>query len=193
VRFVVALLAIAGCQRAEAPSGPVDCNGVGETLAQFEVGNYAPPEQRAAVVSKHRQACEASGVTADQVECLTRAKDTWAARACFPKMFPGKPGSDDCGTAATRMREAVMSQVGSNGSAAAARLDTMLPIVKASCEQDQWPAAVVRCIVGGKPGDMAAFQACTNQLPQDMQQKMGQRLQQAIAAPPPSAPPPAPQ
>ena len=186
---LLALLAIAGCQRVEPPPPAADCTRVGETLAQFEVGNYAPPDQRATAATKHRQACEATHATADEAACLFRAKDTWAARACFPKMFPGKAASDDCGIVATRMREAVMSQVGASGSAAAARLDAMLPIVTASCVDDQWPAAVVRCIVGAKPGDMTAFQTCANQLPQDLQQKMGQRLLAAQQAQPAAAPP----
>jgi hypothetical protein len=199
VRLLVAHLAVlaagltAACQRNEqAQAGSAaDCARVGEVLASFEVGNLAQPDHRAAVVSKHRQACETAGVTADEAACLYRAKDTWAARVCLPKMFPDKPAERDCTTVMTRMREAVMTQVGSDGSAASRQLDKLLPVVKLACEQDAWPASVLRCIADTKSGDMEAFQRCSNQLPQEQQQKLAQRMTAALQLEPvPTEPPP---
>jgi hypothetical protein len=193
---------VAGCQRTEpAPAARLaDCAGVADWLAAFELGNYATPEARVPVVAKHKAACEAAKVTADEATCLTKAKDTWTARACLPRMFPAPAatGSSDCATVGTRMRAAVMSEVGNQGSAAAAQLDILVPVIQTSCDQDRWPKNVVQCIVGGKPGDMNAFQTCSNQLPKDIQDKVSQRLAAAMQMPtpptqqqptPPSAPP----
>src|SRR5678816_335702 len=37
---------------------PADCTSVGETLASFDLGNYAPVEERAPVVAKYKTQCE---------------------------------------------------------------------------------------------------------------------------------------
>jgi hypothetical protein len=186
VRFALAILVVAGCQKPDQRAvGAANCARVAETLASFEAGSGVTAEQRAPVVAKHQAACEAMRVTADEAACLARAPDTWAARACLPRMFPPKPTANaanvgaECQLVATRMGDAVMSQVGSNGSAAGAKLDQMLPIIAASCELDRWPAPVVQCIAATKVGDMAAYQACSNQLPIELQKKLAARLAQA--------------
>jgi hypothetical protein len=201
VRLVPLLAVVLGagaCQRTEqAPSAAADCARVAETLATFEMGPTATPDARAPVVAKHKAACESAHVTTDEAACLGRAKDTWAARACLPRMFPAKPVPTTgqpagCSTVAERMRAAVMSEVGSNGSAASAQLDKILPVIQASCQQDSWPANVVQCIVDAKVGDMAAFQTCANQLPAEMQQNVTKRLTAALQQEAPSAPAPTP-
>jgi hypothetical protein len=191
VVLALALVAVAACQRTDqAPAGtPADCTRVADTLTSFEIGNYAAPEQRAPVVAKHKAACEATKVTSDEATCLGKARDTWAAKACLPRMFPAKPvptegGPTGCSVVVGRMRAAVMAEVGSNGSAAEAQLAKLLPVIQASCEQDNWPKNVVQCVVDGKPGDTNAFQACMNQLPKDLQDKLTQRLQAAMQLPP---------
>jgi hypothetical protein len=194
--LVLALFAVAACQRTN-QAGKADCSRVAETLASFEIGNHAPPDQRAPVVAKHKAACQTTNVTADEATCLGKATDTWTARACLPRMFPAKPAEGGstagCSTVAVRMRAAVMGDVGSNGSAAAAQLDKLVPVVQASCEQDSWPKNVVQCVVDGKQGDMNAFQTCMNQLPQDYQLKLSERLQASMQPPgaqqPPTTPP----
>jgi hypothetical protein len=179
VRLVLVVVALAACQRTESAK-PADCSRVAETLASFEVGNYATPEQRAPAVAKHKAACESTKVTADEATCLGAAKDTWAAKACLPRMFPPQPANAGCATVAARMRAAVMAQVGSGGSAAEQQLDKLAPVIQTACEQDSWPGNVVKCIVDGKPGDMNVFTTCTNQLPKEHQDKLAQRLQAAL-------------
>ncbi len=185
MRLAFAVLVLAGCQQGDhRRGGPVDCARVAETLASFEAGSAATTEKRAPIVAAHRAACESTKVTAVEANCLARAQDTWAARACLPRMFPPKPTANganpgtDCQLVAARMRDAVMSQVGSDGSAAAGKLDQLLPIVATSCQLDGWPASVVQCIVAAKAGDMNAYQACSNQLPLDVQKKLAARLAQ---------------
>lgn len=177
---IAAVLALGACQRNEQAQGAAaaDCARVGDTLAAFEVGASASAEKRAPIAAKHRAACEASHVTVDEAACLFRAKDTWAARACLPRMFaaPAPEGEKaDCALVASRMRAAVSAQVG-QGSAALAAMEHLLPTIQSSCEQDHWPATVLGCIAATKVGDMAGFQACSNSLPKDLQAKLGQRL-----------------
>jgi hypothetical protein len=179
--LAAAALGAGACQRKDRaqPSAPADCTAVAEVLTTFEVGNAATPDQRAPAVAKHRAACEETRVTSEEATCLRAAKDTWAARACLPRMFPqaAQTGATaGCAVVVTRMREAVMAEVGSAGSAAADAVAKMMPVIQQSCEQDQWPAAILDCINRSKPGDMTAFQACSNQLPKDMQDKLTQRL-----------------
>ena len=178
-------LSAAACQRTQAPA--VDCSEVGERLTTFEIGTTATPEQRAPIVAKHKAACQTASVTAADVACLRNATDTWTARACFPRMFPksasGATGNAACATVTTRMREAIMADVGSNGSAAAAQLAKILPVIETACSEDAWPGNIVKCIGDGKPGDMTAFQSCMNQLPQEHQGKLSQRLSAAMQQP----------
>lgn len=176
-----AALGAGACQRKDSAqqAAPANCAAVAELLASFELGNAAAPDQRAPAVAKHRAACESANVTGEEAACLRAAKDTWAARACLPRMFPpaAQTGATaGCAVVVTRMREAVMAEVGSAGSAAADAVAKMMPVIQESCEKDQWPAAILDCINRSKPGDMAAFQACSNQLPKDMQDKLTQRL-----------------
>jgi hypothetical protein len=190
VFLALALVTAAACQRTDpAPAGtPADCSRVADTLASFEMGNYATPEQRAPVVAKHKAACESAKVTSDEATCLGKARDTWAAKACLPRMFPAKPvptegGPTGCSVVVGRMRTAVLAEIGSNGSAAETQLAKLLPVIQASCEQDNWPKNVVQCVVDANTGDTNAFQACMNQLPKDLQDKLSQRLQAALQPP----------
>ena len=189
---------LGGCQRVErAPAA--NCAQVADTLTAFEVGNAATPEQRAPVVAKHKATCESTKTTAAEAACLASAKDTWAARACLPRMFPppaagaattaGGPPNPACATLAARMRDAVLTDVGSNNAAAAAQMAKITPVVQTACEQDAWPASITTCVTDTKSGDMPAFQACMNQLSQEHQSKLAQRLNTAMnEQPAPPAP-----
>jgi hypothetical protein len=190
---LVALLALVGaCQRVDKSAAPADCSRVGEALATFEIGNYATPEQRAPLVAKHKAGCESARVTTDEATCLGNAKDTWAAKACLPRMFPADAPtagrSPECATVASRMRAAVMKEVGDGGSAAAAQMAKLMPIIQAACNEDHWPQAILKCFVDGTPGDMNVFTACSNQLPKPLQDKLAQRFQAALQGEQPPQP-----
>jgi hypothetical protein len=176
VRGFLALVLLAGCQRTDpAQTAASNCAKVAEQLASFEVGAHAPPAQRAQAVAKHRAACESVGITGDEVACLDRARDTWAARACLPKLFPAHAAAG-CGTFTARLRQAVQAQAGADSAASLAAIDGMLPIMKASCEQDHWPASILSCVAEAAPGDMNAFQRCSALLSKDLQDKLSTRL-----------------
>jgi len=174
----------AACQRSDkgAATAPADCARVADTLASFELGPAAKPDARAAAVATHKAACESAKVTHAEASCLYAAKDTWAARACLPRIFPLKPQQVDgtCATVAARMREATTKDVGSAAAAVVARLDQLLPALQSACEQDKWPASVVNCVAAGAPGDSAAFSNCMLQLAPDLQQRLTARFQAAM-------------
>lgn len=197
VLALVTVLGLAACQRNEQPqAAAVDCARVGDTLASFELGAAAPAEKRAPAAARYRASCESTHVTADEAACLGRAKDTWTARACLPRMFaaPAPAGEKaDCALVVSRMRAAVASEVG-QGSAAMTAIEKVLPTIQTSCEQDHWPAQVLDCVAATKVGDMVTFQQCANSLPKDLQDKLTQRLNALAAAqadePAPAAPTP---
>ena len=82
-----------------------------------------------------------------------------------------------------------MTEVGSAGSAAAAQMAKLMPIIQAACNEDHWPQAVLKCFVEGKPGDINVFSACSNQLPKELQDKLAYRFQTALQADAPPQPP----
>ena len=179
MRIFVALLLLCGCQANEQKKNtalPASCERVGETLASFELGNYADKEKRAPVVAKYRELCTAKGVSKQEADCLIAARDTWTAKACVPSMFPAAAGASQCKPAIARMREVMVAALGSAQGSATAQLDKMLPVVELSCEQDKWPAAVTQCMIESQPHDVVAFQKCTAQLPQELQEKMQKRM-----------------
>jgi hypothetical protein len=175
--IVVPFLLVAGCQRTEqgSTSAQSQCGSVAETLATFEMGTAVKPEQRTPVVAKYREACASTNVSAAEVDCLKRARDTWAARACLPRMFPPKAEPANCATLGARMRSAVLAEAGS-GEMTQDRIGKVSTTVEQACTEDGWPEPVVSCVAKTTPGDMSGFQVCTNQLPKPLQDKLAQRL-----------------
>ena len=88
IALVAIVVALGACHRTSALAGPPgDCAPVAEALASIELGNYAEPDDRAPVVGKHREACEAAHVTKAEGTCLAAATDKWTAARCSPRMF----------------------------------------------------------------------------------------------------------
>src|SRR5262249_11493852 len=83
-----------------------DCGKVAELLASFELGNYAPREQRAPVVASKRQACEAASITKEEGTCIDAAADKFAAAKCAPRLFPelASNGGGDCPAVVAKIR-----------------------------------------------------------------------------------------
>lgn len=184
MRPALLLVALIACQRTEtdAPRGPLaSCDGVAETLASIEVGNYATPEQRAPAIAHHKQACVAAKVTEQEAACLAQAHDTWAAATCVPRMFPKPAENPDCKEVATRVRQAI--QVSAVGSDARMMIDKMMPAMEASCLADSWPPQLVQCIVAAKPGDLAALEKCNAMMPKALQDQLQKRMMAAAPTP----------
>ncbi|MCX5748478.1 MAG: hypothetical protein NT062_39005, partial [Proteobacteria bacterium] len=87
-----------------------DCALLGETLASLELGNYAPREQRNALVADKRTRCEREHVTKDEQKCVDDAHaDKWAIAKCVPRLFPemqpGKGAAGDCELVVAKIKQ----------------------------------------------------------------------------------------
>jgi hypothetical protein len=180
---IVQFGAVVACSgRDPAPAPPADCALVAEVLASFDLGNYAPVEERAPVVAKYRRLCEDQQLTRDEGECVTKARDRSLVARCAPRLFPelapsGNTG--DCVEVAAKIR----ASYGPQGSAFEADptmsrwFDTTMRIVRESCEQDRWPDPVKRCILGATD-----VTGCNTAMPADLQQKLQDRMNAAMQA-----------
>ena len=160
-----------------------DCALVGETLASLDLGNYAEPEERAPVVAKYQAACEQAHVTKEAGECIDRARDKWNAQRCAPRMFPeAAAAAGDCGRVVARVEAALRAQVqGQQNPQVEQWLATTAGVMQQSCEQDLWPAALKECILGAAVAPGAdALQACSPQMPAELQTELQERLQTAM-------------
>ena len=165
-----------------------DCAALAETLASFDLGNYATVEERAPVVARYKAACETEQITKDEGECIDKASDKWAAAQCAPRLFPelASTSTADCGAVRAKIR----ASYGAQGAAFDANpqmkawFDRTMEVVQESCEQDKWPTAVKQCILGSAPGGTDALQACNTAMPASLQQKLQQRMTDAMHAMP---------
>ena len=178
-RFALAVLLTLGACQGRGSGPPGDCAAVAESLASLELGNYADPAVRAPVVAKKRELCTSAHVTTDEAACLAKATNRYAAATCVPRMFPDVKvsGSADCADVAARMRETLYQQMGQAGSQALGMVDKMMPALQQSCAEDGWPAEVKRCFI--EATDQAAMQACSDQMPKDIQKKATDRMTKA--------------
>jgi len=159
---------------------PADCGAIAELLASFELGNYAPREQRAPVVAAKREACETAVVSKEEGACIEKAADKFAAAQCVPRLFPElaakSGGGGDCAGVVAKIRASMQPQMQNLGSDGARMVDKMMPAMRESCEQDGWPETMKRCILASPSGDMNAMQRCSNDMPKAVQDKLAQRM-----------------
>jgi hypothetical protein len=88
MRFVLALVAVAACSRADGqpeaparraplvvvtPASQADCTLIAQTLTSLELGNYAEPEVRAPRERELGERCRAAALTDDEARCLLDA------------------------------------------------------------------------------------------------------------------------
>jgi hypothetical protein len=159
-----------------------DCQDVGEQLASTDLGNYAEPEDRAPVVARYKAACEAAVLSRDEQQCLDRTRDRWSAARCAPRMFPDLASSStgDCGAIVARIRAVVQKQASYLSDPRMKNwFDRTMTVLQESCEQDRWPDALKKCMLAGD--ELAAMtQACNQQTPPALRQKLQDRLNQAM-------------
>jgi hypothetical protein len=159
-----------------------DCQDVGEQLASIDLGNYAEPEDRAPVVARYKAACEAAVLSRDEQQCLDRTRDRWSAARCAPRMFPDLASSSvgDCGAIVARVRAATQNQASYfSDPRMKTWFDRTMAVMQESCEQDHWPDALKKCMLAGD--ELAAMtQACNQQTPPALRQRLQERLNQAM-------------
>lgn len=158
-----------------------DCQDVGEQLASFDLGNYAEPEDRAPVVARYKAACEVAALSRDEQQCIDRTRDRWSAAQCAPRMFPDLASSSiDCGAIVARVRAATQKQAAYfSDPRMKTWFDRTMTVMQESCEQDRWPDALKKCMLAGD--ELAAMtQACNQQTPPALRQRLQERLSQAM-------------
>jgi hypothetical protein len=161
---------------------PADCTMVGETLASIDLGNYAEPEDRAPIVAKYKAACDKAHVSKEEGECFDKAKDKWSAAQCATRMFPemASTNSSDCKKVVEKV-EAAIKAMPQQDPQLVQWQHTLGRVMKESCEQDAWPDAMKQCILMAEIQRGAdAMQACNQQMPPALQNKLQQRLQTAM-------------
>ena len=158
-----------------------DCQDVAEQLTSIELGNYAEPEDRAPVVARYKGACEAAMVTKEEGQCVDKARDKWSAGQCVPRMFPELASSStgDCGAIVDRVRAAMIKQAAQvTDPKLKGWFDRTMAIMLESCTQDRWPDSVKKCMLSSDPATLTT--ACNEQMPPALQQRMQDRLTQAM-------------
>ena len=163
---------------------PADCTVVAETIASMELGNYAEPEERAPVVAKYKSACDKAYVSKEEGECIDKARDKWSAGQCAPRMFPEMAASKngDCKKVVLRVESAMKQQMQNMQDPQMQQwFKTTLSVMQQSCEEDKWPDELKKCIIEAK-GDLGtdAMQQCNQQFPPALQQKLQERLAEAM-------------
>lgn len=175
----IALVMVAACQ-SKGPASTGDCQAVGEHAAAFELGNYAPPEERAPTIARMVERCRSAGIDAKQAACVIAAKDTWTAAACAPKLFPDVKVGGDCDQLASRMGAELSVQMGSSSDPKIrSMVERMIGSVRSSCEQDGWPPALKACALAA-PEMLKGMNACEHLVPPALQQKLQARMATAM-------------
>jgi len=183
MRLSLAIVVVFGCQRVDTEAEQLkpftaDCAALAEDLASYEIGNYAPIEERAGVVAAKRRLCDESSITKDEAECLARSggrRDV--AEKCAPRLFTGLlTKRADCATVVAKIRASMDPQVQNLGSDGVRMMDKMMPAMQESCEQDGWPDAMKQCIAAAAKTDVSAMQRCSADLPKDVQDKLAKRM-----------------
>jgi hypothetical protein len=153
---------------------PGDCALVADTLASFDIGNYAAPEERTAAVAKRKASCEAAHISKEEQACLEKAPDQWAAQKCAPRLFPQAQG--DCVAVGMKVRT-VVGQTGMDPKT----VDKMIHAVEDSCTNDQWPADFKQCVLVASPTNPKSFDQCEKLIPAQLKEQMTRRMTAAMA------------
>ena len=156
---------------------PADCKQVAERLASMELGNYAPIEERKAVVAKYQAACNKARVSKEEGECLSKTTDEWSAAQCVPRLFPERAastdGAGDCDAVADKIRAMVAGQGGSDPSMQK-MISQIHGVMKDSCQNDSWPEPLKQCIL--KSSDDNAMDACKSHFPPELEKQLQERV-----------------
>lgn len=113
-----------------------DCDKVGESVAYLMLDNYAPREERAATRAHIARQCVDQGLSADDGQCLIRARSKGDLRAC-----PRVVGFGDC----ARIKAHLDGLQAGNG--VDAYLVTGADRIAARCRTEAPTLAFERCVL----------------------------------------------
>lgn len=171
------LVAAGGCQRTPPPPA-ADCGPVADALVSLEVGNYATAEERAAKRPAKLALCARHRITVEELACLAKARATWDAATCVPRMFPPRPAGE-CAPVIAKIRAAIADGPGRDLTLQP-MVDRALTVMRQSCAEDGWPDEFRRCILDTPVGDIKAFSACEQAAPPALKAKLEQRMRDVM-------------
>lgn len=191
---VLALLVATGCDQGMSPADAkalqTRCATVAEHMTSLDLGNYAPPEQRAPQVAAHAQACIEARLSQGQAECVALTTTREDAVACASKPQPTQTASQttgDCNQVAEAIRRITAKQGPHvNNPQMKDWFDITVRVMKESCEQDGWTDAMKACTL--RAADAPTIEAATKvqaecpPVPDAVTTKMQARLQVEMAA-----------
>lgn len=162
-----------------APAG--DCQAVAETFTSFDLGNYAEPEARAPVVANYKATCEQVAITAQEADCIDKARDRWAASNCARRMVPQLGGTADCPKVRAKVEASYGAQAATFRSdpTMSKWFDLTMQVVQQACQQDFWPESLKTCILAVESTGGDALQRCNQNMPPELQKKMQARMIEA--------------
>lgn len=124
------------------------------------------------------------GVAAIVLAAAVACRDREAPAAQPNAAPPASPMTlaEECVRVTEKIRESLAPQLAEVKDKPQLRifLETSIRTMKASCEEDGWPAALKACILGLRGADPAAIEVCNRQMPPELQQRMQDRLQRSI-------------
>src|SRR5688500_5247824 len=147
---------------------PADCTKVAEKLAGYRLGNYAPKEERAAVVGELTEACESARLSVDEGKCILEAESRMDIAQCpRPLLKELSGGGGDCKAVGENFARLFISEMGQSATAEArARAgETLSRAIAASCMEDGWPDSGKTCV--GAAETMKDMSDCADAFPKE--------------------------
>lgn len=157
------------------------CTLVGETLASFELGNYADPEERAPKVAAETQRCTAMRLTRDDRQCIVDSYDRTSVAYCVPALFPNEPVARalepaECNAIAKQMTQNLDAQLRSRQVPDQRVWERQLLAAIDACRGDRWNEAMGQCAISYVPLNT---QVCAYIQPHAMYKRLEARLAKA--------------
>ena len=155
-----------------------DCDAVADALVSIELGNYAEPSAREALKPAKRALCAQQRVSADELACLRKATDAWAAATCVPRLYPHAE-SADCTPVMAKLRGLLDRQIGSDP-AMKPMFEKIMTVMSRSCVEDEWPEGFRRCILASDGNDVKSLDRCEVAMPAALKDKLQKRISGAL-------------
>lgn len=161
---------------------PADCAKVGEKLAGYRLGNYAPRDERDRVVGELTAQCTAAKLSKEEGDCILEANSRLDLARCPRPMLDELAGDKDgCKQVGQRFAALFVDEMGKSGDRATLEKASarLADAIAESCMTDGWPDAVKKCVVmaqGSRDMD-----DCGDAMPKEMEERVRRRLEPVLA------------
>lgn len=160
-----------------------DCAKVGEKLASYRMGNYAPKEERDKVVGELTAQCTKEQLTADEGECILDATTRYDVASCPRPLLAELSGDKTgCGAAGDNLVRLLVTEMAGSDPKTRAAVDKVSPEVASaiaeSCEKDLWPEVSKKCVATATTTD--ALDDCRKTFPEGLEERIEKRLEPAL-------------